>query len=146
MVEKFTSIIPQRQGRGLPRLISRIKPVIIERMIGEVKAVAIDRAGDGFDVMRFIVSLVRQTASLLPRPTMPKPATEKRIGGEYGDVRGAIDVEKLNAYLHAHVPEVAGPVTVQQFKVCPRVVSFVAVGLRLCRVQFGQVCSGNPFT
>jgi len=48
---------------------------------------------------------------------MPKPTTEKKIGGEYGDVRASIDVEKLNAYLEAHVPEVTAPVTVKQFKV-----------------------------
>jgi len=48
---------------------------------------------------------------------MPKPTTEK-IGGEYGDVRAVIDVEKLNAYLKAHVPETTTPVTVKQFKVC----------------------------
>ena len=47
---------------------------------------------------------------------MPKPTTEK-IGGEYGDVRAAIDVEKLNGYLKVHVPEVSAPVTVKQFKV-----------------------------
>jgi len=48
---------------------------------------------------------------------MTKPTTGK-IGGEFGDVRAAIDVEKLNAYLGAHVPEVTAPVTVKQFKVC----------------------------
>jgi len=47
---------------------------------------------------------------------MAKSTTEK-IGGEFGDVRAAIDIEKLNAYLQAHVPEVAAPVTVKQFKV-----------------------------
>jgi hypothetical protein len=48
---------------------------------------------------------------------MPGLTTEKKIGGEYGDVRAAIDIEKLNAYLEAHVPEVTPPVTVKQFKV-----------------------------
>ena len=48
---------------------------------------------------------------------MPKLTTEQKIGGEYGDVRAVIDVEKLNAYLEAHVPEVTAPVTVKQFKV-----------------------------
>ena len=48
---------------------------------------------------------------------MTKPPTEK-IGGEFGDVRATIDVEKLNAYLQAHVPQVTAPVTVKQFKVC----------------------------
>ena len=41
----------------------------------------------------------------------------KKIGGEIGDVRANIDVEKLNAYLAKSVPEVRAPVTVKQFKV-----------------------------
>jgi hypothetical protein len=57
------------------------------------------------------------TVSFLPRVTMPKLTTDRKIGGEYGDVRAAIDVEKLNAYLTTHVLEVATPVTVKQFKV-----------------------------
>ena len=55
--------------------------------------------------------------SFLPNLIMAKPTTEK-IGGELGDVRAAIDIEKLNAYLEAHVSEIAAPVTVKQFKVC----------------------------
>ena len=47
---------------------------------------------------------------------MPKSTTQK-IGGEYGDVRAVIDVEKLNAYLKVHVPDISTPVTVKQFKV-----------------------------
>ena len=53
----------------------------------------------------------------MPNLIMAKPTTEK-IGGELGDVRAAIDIEKLNAYLEAHVSEIAAPVTVKQFKVC----------------------------
>ena len=49
---------------------------------------------------------------------MSKPTTAQKIGGEYGGVRMAIDVERLNVYLETHVPEVAAPVTVKQFKVC----------------------------
>ena len=49
---------------------------------------------------------------------MSKPTTGRKIGGEYGDVRAAIDVDKLNAYLKSYVPEVVAPVTVKQFKVC----------------------------
>jgi hypothetical protein len=49
---------------------------------------------------------------------MPKPSTTQKIGGEYGDVRIAFDLEKLNMYLETHVPEVVAPVTVKQFKVC----------------------------
>ena len=44
--------------------------------------------------------------------------TSKRIGGEYGAVRAALDVDKLNAFLKTHVPAVAPPVVVKQFKVC----------------------------
>lgn len=47
---------------------------------------------------------------------MPKLTADK-IGGEYGNVRAAIDVEKLNVYLATRVLEVAAPVTVKQFKV-----------------------------
>ena len=50
---------------------------------------------------------------------MSKPTTEEKIGGEYGDVRAAIDLQRLNTYLKARLPEVAAPVTVKQFKVCP---------------------------
>lgn len=47
---------------------------------------------------------------------MSKPATAQKVGGEYGDVRATIDVEKLNLYLEANVPEVTTPVMVKQFK------------------------------
>lgn len=47
-------------------------------------------------------------------------SSPKQIGGEYGPVRASIDVDKLNAYLAAHVPAVISPVDVQQFKVCSR--------------------------
>lgn len=40
----------------------------------------------------------------------------RRIGGEYGAVRAAFDVEKLNTYLKTHVPPVTPPVIVKQFK------------------------------
>ena len=40
-----------------------------------------------------------------------------KIGGEYGEVRANIDGDKLNAYLKAHVPVVATPVAIKQFKV-----------------------------
>lgn len=41
----------------------------------------------------------------------------KKIGGEYGQVRAAIDVEKLNAYLLKNTPSIKTPVDVKQFKV-----------------------------
>ena len=59
-------------------------------------------------------------------------STTTKIGGEFGDVRAAIDIEKLNAYLQAHVPEVAAPVTVKQFKVRLGQISFATVCLQLC--------------
>ena len=76
---------------------------------------------------------------------MSKPTTDKKIGGEYGDVRAAIDLQKLNTYLEACVPEVAAPVTVKQFKVrmYPRLPPFTTVFLWSFRTQFGQVCSSN---
>jgi len=45
----------------------------------------------------------------------------KKVGGEYGEIRAPIDIQKLNAYLETHVPVVRTPVDVKQFK-------------------FGQVC------
>ncbi|KAK7691791.1 hypothetical protein QCA50_005194 [Cerrena zonata] len=40
----------------------------------------------------------------------------QKIGGEYGEVRANIDVERLNRYLDQHVEAVAAPVEVKQFK------------------------------
>jgi aminoglycoside phosphotransferase (APT) family kinase protein len=40
----------------------------------------------------------------------------KKIGGEYGAMRANVDIQKLNTYLKLHVPVVAAPVEVQQFK------------------------------
>ena len=48
---------------------------------------------------------------------LPRTMTNKKIGGEYGEVRANIDGDKLNAYLKAHVPVVATPVAIKQFKV-----------------------------
>lgn len=44
------------------------------------------------------------------------PGDTKRIGGEYGEIRAAFNVDKFNAYLKAHVPAVTPPVAVKQFK------------------------------
>ena len=41
----------------------------------------------------------------------------QKIGGEYGEVRANIDVDRLNKYLDDHVKEVVAPVEVKQFKV-----------------------------
>ena len=41
----------------------------------------------------------------------------KKIGGEYGDVRANIDVEKLTLYLVKNVKTVCAPIDVKQFKV-----------------------------
>ncbi|KAG2366201.1 kinase-like domain-containing protein [Suillus spraguei] len=40
----------------------------------------------------------------------------KSIGGEYGAMRANVDIQKLNTYLKLHVPVVAAPIQVQQFK------------------------------
>ena len=40
----------------------------------------------------------------------------KKVGGEIGEVRSAIDIEKLNAYIEAHVPVIKALVAVKQFK------------------------------
>jgi hypothetical protein len=43
----------------------------------------------------------------------------KTIGGEYGEVRATIDIDRLNAYLATNTPSVKTPVGVKQFKVRP---------------------------
>ncbi|KIJ24019.1 hypothetical protein M422DRAFT_39324 [Sphaerobolus stellatus SS14] len=43
-------------------------------------------------------------------------SNNKQVGGEYGEIRANIDIEKLNAYLVSSVPAIATPVTVKQFK------------------------------
>ena len=45
-------------------------------------------------------------------------SNKQKIGGEYGEVRANIDGDKLNVYIAAHVPVVATPVNIKQFKVC----------------------------
>jgi hypothetical protein len=40
------------------------------------------------------------------------------IGGEYGQVRAPIDLDRLNTYLATNAPSVKTPVSVKQFKVC----------------------------
>ncbi|KAF8520271.1 kinase-like protein [Hysterangium stoloniferum] len=42
---------------------------------------------------------------------------KQQVGGEYGEVRANIDVEKLNEYLSSHVAAVRTPVGLKQFKV-----------------------------
>lgn len=70
-------------------------------------------------------------------------SSPRRVGGEYGALRANIDIDKLNAYLVAHVPAVSSPVDVQQFKVRSRLsrvtrpVSDVLSSLdRYCLVSF----------
>jgi len=41
----------------------------------------------------------------------------KKIGGEYGEVRAGIDIDRLNTYLATNTPSVKTPVSVKQFKV-----------------------------
>jgi len=42
---------------------------------------------------------------------------DKKVGGEYGDVRANIDVESLEKYLQKNVPVIKLPLEVKQFKV-----------------------------
>ncbi|KAF8518447.1 kinase-like domain-containing protein [Gautieria morchelliformis] len=46
-------------------------------------------------------------------------ASTRKIGGEYGEVRAAIDVGELNQYLAARVPAIHAPVWIKQFKSNP---------------------------
>ncbi|KAH8087811.1 kinase-like protein [Cristinia sonorae] len=43
-------------------------------------------------------------------------AKQQKIGGEYGEVRANIDVDRLNGWLKENVPSVKSPVAVKQFK------------------------------
>ncbi|KIY68090.1 APH-domain-containing protein [Cylindrobasidium torrendii FP15055 ss-10] len=40
----------------------------------------------------------------------------KKVGGEFGGIRSALDVGKLEAYIAANVPEITVPLQVKQFK------------------------------
>ena len=51
------------------------------------------------------------------------------IGGEYGEVRANIDVDRLNKYLDNHVKEVVAPVEVKQFKVSDGIIFIVMSGI-----------------
>lgn len=42
---------------------------------------------------------------------------QKKIGGDYGEIRAPIDTQKLNAYLDKYAPIVKTPVDIKQFKV-----------------------------
>jgi aminoglycoside phosphotransferase (APT) family kinase protein len=44
----------------------------------------------------------------------------QKIGGEYGEVRASIDVQKLHSYLASNVKAIQTPVVVKQFKVCDK--------------------------
>lgn len=55
----------------------------------------------------------------------------KKIGGEYGEIRANIDVDKLNTYLSRHVKVVRTPVEVKQFKVCSVLFCVVAISLNV---------------
>ncbi|KDQ52817.1 hypothetical protein JAAARDRAFT_197893 [Jaapia argillacea MUCL 33604] len=47
---------------------------------------------------------------------MSQPAPVKKIGGEYGEIRANIDVERLEAYIAEHVKRVEVPLEIKQFK------------------------------
>lgn len=54
-------------------------------------------------------------------------STKSQVGGSVGEIRSAIDVDALNAYLEKNVQELRTPVAVKQFQV--RFVSSIAVGV-----------------
>lgn len=62
----------------------------------------------------------------------------KKIGGEYGEIRANIDVDKLNTYLSQHVKVVRTPVEVKQFKVCLVLFCVMVINLNVL-LKFGQV-------
>jgi hypothetical protein len=74
------------------------------------------------------------TSQLLPMMSNGSP---KRVGGEYGELHANIDIDKLNAYLVAHVSVVSSPVDVQQFKVRSRL-SRADLYLTFCSVWTGM--------
>lgn len=53
--------------------------------------------------------------------------TKKKIGGEFGEVRANIDVDKLNKYFEDKVPSIKVPVQVKQFKVGSLDISYLEV-------------------
>lgn len=44
-------------------------------------------------------------------------SSQKKFGGEYGEVRASIDIDNLNTYLAHNAPGIETPVKVKQFKV-----------------------------
>lgn len=55
----------------------------------------------------------------------------KKIGGEYGEVRAAIDVTSLDTYLASSTPSIKTPVSVKQFKVSLHLAITKSCGLTL---------------
>jgi hypothetical protein len=44
-------------------------------------------------------------------------SSQKKFGGEYGEVRASIDIDNLNTYLAHNAPGIETPIKVKQFKV-----------------------------
>lgn len=44
-------------------------------------------------------------------------SSKAKYGGEFGEVRASIDIDKLNAYLAQNTLRIGTPVEVKQFKV-----------------------------
>lgn len=63
----------------------------------------------------------------------------KKIGGEYGEVRANIDIDKLNVYLKKNVEAIKGPIDIKQFKVGVIIGSLLLADWTI--LQFGQVGS-----
>jgi len=70
-------------------------------------------------------------------------SVSKKIGGEYGEVRATIDVEKLNTYLaNLNTGTIQTPVTIKQFKVSIA----NGIGTFADDFQFGQVTNHLVFS
>lgn len=63
----------------------------------------------------------------------------QKVGGEYGEVRASIDIDRLNAYLERNVKAIVVPISVKQFKVCSSSYISDLITSRFDIFQFGQV-------
>ena len=68
---------------------------------------------------------------------------QKRIGGEYGEVRANINVEQLNAYLVRNVKDIHAPIEVKQFKVSKHLVVKLSALTMLDLVWTGDYISNE---
>ncbi len=64
-------------------------------------------------------------------------SSQKKFGGEYGEVRASIDIDNLNTYLAHNTPGIETPIKVKQFKVRTYLLQFYHK--YLTEPKFGQV-------